>query len=223
MTDTKLSAIHRVFSQCFHDTGIFKRDNNQNDFFEITNIKKDNKQWLVIAAGISPQDASNFFAGSKTREENALYPITIRKSCKLSLLFVVRPADNQNSPHSPSLMTLPFSKRNSIPEIEVRKAYIRINDLPDNDKNLSNIRWECEIRESLEEPMESWLREWKNDLGYNPAHPPSHLHLNSDYTNQDQSSNTRKGDLTDNLRLAIGEPNPLALILSLASWIRTIH
>jgi hypothetical protein len=223
MTDMKLSAIHRVFSQCFHDAGIFKRDNNQNEFFEITNIKKDKKQWLVIAAGISPRDASSFFTGNKTRKEKATSPITIIRSCKLSILFVVRPAANHNSHHSPSLMTLPFSKRNSIPEIEVREAYIRINDLPDNDKNISNIRWEYEIRKSREEPMEDWLREWKKDFGYNPAHPPSHLHLNSDQTNQDESSHIRKGDLVDNLRLAIGEPNPLAFILSLASWIRTIH
>ena len=104
--------------------------------------------------------------------------------------------------------------------MEIRIAYIRIYDIPENDNRLLNLRWEWDVQPAVQDPFEKWLKCWKSDCGFNPAHPPSHLHLNSEVFSSGGNKAIRPGDLERELRLAIGRPNPLAFLLSIGAWFR---
>ena len=94
-------------------------------------------------------------------------------------------------------------------------------DLSDGKFGLFNLRWEVDTREAGKPPREHWLRDWKRTLRHNPAHPSSHLHFN---TQPKASPVERSRGLEEpgenDLRLAIGDPNPLAFLLSVAAWVR---
>jgi hypothetical protein len=215
-----LVTIQRTFEQCFKDIAVFERYDMDGQFFEVNDVQKDNGRWLVIAAGLSEAEAKDFFAGNPARAQKSLVPLRYRSRCKISLLFVLRPFEENPKYPNQTILVSPFAPTKRIPWIEIRQAYMRILDIPDNDIQLSSVRWEWDAVPAVRDPDEKWLRSWKYDCGFNPAHPPSHLHLNSRALVP--GSITRPGDLKNELRIAIGRPNPLAFILSIAAWFRGV-
>lgn len=220
MSAHDLQTIQNTFTKCLKDSAVFRRPDSHGNYFEVNNLRKDNKDWLVVAAGIDESEAGDLFQGISKRAEKAVAPLRFGNSCEISILFVARPFSGEIVPNSKSF---PFAVQQGIPWIELREAYIRVWDLPDgNPQKLSNIRWEWDLSGRSDDPYEDWLREWKEEIGFNPSHSPSHLHFNTDRNTQENTSSVRSGDRLDDLRLAVGKPNPLALILSLAVWLRSL-
>ena len=218
MSAYNLVNIQKTFQQCFKDVAVFERSDTDGRFIEVDDIHKENKHWVVIAAGLSQSEAEEFFAGNRTKAERSLIPLRYKSTCRISLLFVLRPFEQDPMYVNQTILVSPFAITRGIPWIELRHAYVRILEIPENDANLSSLRWEWDPVPSIRDPDEKWLRPWKHDCGFNPAHPPSHLHVNS--IPLAQASLMRPGDSPNELRMAIGRPNPLALILSIAAWFR---
>lgn len=213
-----LVTIQRTFQQCFKDIAVFERSDTDGQFIEVDDIHKENRHWVVLAAGLDQTEAGNFFAGNRTKAERSLIPLRYKLTCKISLLFVLRPFEQDPMFTNQTILVSPFALTKGIPWIEIRQAYVRILDIPENDMKLSNLRWEWDPVPATSDPDEKWLRSWKYECGFNPAHPPSHLHLNSKPLAV--GSMMRPGDSPNELRMAIGRPNPLALIFSIAVWLR---
>lgn len=222
MSSHQFKRIQSIFSKCLRDTELFDRGDRDSDLFESDTIKKDNAYWLSIAAGITKPTARDIFPSNPKRAEKAIIPIRFKQTCEISLFFVVRPFEGNLSNITPLSLITPFAFESGIPWLEIRNASIRVSNLPQNNKKIDNIRWEWDAEMAKNKPHEPWLRVWHAECGFNPAHPPSHLHLNSNVSSFDDSTTIRNGDLADDFRLSIGNPNPLALILSLASWLRTM-
>jgi len=212
--------IQNLFLKCLKEANIFDRPDSDGRLFEADDITKDNKRWLAIAAGVNKKEAGDLFFGNKSRAVKAEQPIRFHRTGEISLLFIVRPFDDDISKIHPLTLIMLFTK--TIPWLEIRQAYIRASNLPENDKYIFNFRWEWDYDYARENPQEGWLKNWFNELGFNPAHPPSHLHINSNISIQNNPSSIRDGDLADDLRLATGNPNPLAFIISLSSWLKTL-
>jgi hypothetical protein len=117
-----------------------------------------------------------------------------------------------------------YAPDEKIPFVEIMKGRINLDfDLPENKLGLFNLRWEVDPRESRKEPLDTWLKEskWWRTLGFNPAHPLSHLHFNSEPKGSPGDRSWGWDEPAENdLRLAIGDPNPLAFLLSVAVWVR---
>lgn len=222
MTAHDLSIIQRAFQECLRDIAVLERFDHDGHFFEVNDVQKENRRWLVIAAGVDQADAEELFAGNPKRAEKSLTPLRYRSTCRISLLFVLRSFDKEPMYSNQTLLVSPFAPTRGSPWVEIRKGYIRVFDIPENKNRLLNLRWEWEVVEALQNPLEKWLCSWTGDCGFNPGHPPSHLHLNSEVFERDGDVIRRPGDLVDELRLAVGRPNPLAFLLSLAVWLRKL-
>ncbi len=219
MSDYILVSIKNIFSKCLEDCAVFHRPDSDGKLFESEVIHKENKTWLVIAAGLCESEANKWFSGHKKRAENSIFPILFKQRCEISMLFVVRAYDGNSIYSNPMRLIVPFAIQQQIPYLEMSQAYVRIWGVPDNYHNLMNLRWEWDTRPTKNYPYEKWLRNWTYDIGFNPAHPPSHLHIN---TERLDPSKLRTGDLCEDLRLAIGNLNPLSFLFSLAVWLRTL-
>ncbi|MDM8522858.1 hypothetical protein QUF80_05740 [Desulfococcaceae bacterium HSG8] len=222
MSINDLSLIQDIFCECIRDIAVLERFESDGRFFESDSIRKEKTDWIVIAAGLDESEAKQFFPGNSKRAERSAAPLRY-KSCKISMLFVVKPFDgDMNSISMSSLLITPFAPNKNIPLIRIRNAFLNVYDIPDNKNKLRNFRWEWDTNHSFEEPYEKWLRSWKNEIGFNPAHPPSHFHINSESYKENIEYIKRAGDSIDDLRISVGNPNPLSLILSVAVWLRTL-
>ncbi len=222
MDTHNLTIIQETFQQCFRDIAVFERFGADGQFFEVNDFKKGNKRWLVIAAGIEDAEANEFFQGNPKRAKKSLLPLKFRDRCRISLLFLIRSFDEDPKYVNQTLLISPFAANRRIPYVEIRTAYIRIYDIPKNDNRLLNLRWEWDTKSAVQDPLEKWLICWKAECGFNPAHPPSHLHVNSEECNSDGNKAIRPGDLEKEFRLALGRPNPLAFLLSIGAWFRRL-
>lgn len=222
MDAQSLQTVQNTFEKCFRDSAIFIRSGFSGRYFEADEVRWDNKSWIVIAAGLDEGQAGKVFRGNQNRAEKSLAPLYFRGACEMSLLFVARPFHGDPAEISPLSLVTPFAPQQGIRWLELREAYIRLWGIPTNTQGLSNIRWEWDLDSVRDTPRERWLRDWTTDLGFNPAHSPSHLHLNSTRIETGQGSHFRFDDSPHELRLAIGRPNPLALILSIAVWLRSL-
>lgn len=218
----KLTEIQKTFQQCLRDIAVFERFNSDGQFFESNDFQKKNKRWLVVAAGLEESEADELFSGNPKRAQKSLAPLRYRNACKISLLFIIRPYEEDLRDLKQTLFVSPFAANRGIPYVEILLGYIRIFDIPENNCRLSNLRWEWDAQSSLKEPIERWINCWKSECGFNPAHPPSHLHLNSEVFVSGRGKTIRASDLEGELRLAIGRPNPLAFLLSFAAWVRRL-
>ncbi len=95
-------------------------------------------------------------------------------------------------------------------------------DIRDEKSKIHSLRWELDNVQALQDPRESWLTEWRRYLGFNPAHPASHLHINAIPFVPNTESNERIEHSPQEIRLGIGVPNPLGLVLSIAAWLRAL-
>lgn len=219
MGSHELITLQAIFTQCFKDIAVFERFSSDGHYFESNDLIKEAKRWLVIAAGINEDDAKKYFNSHPNRFRKAIIPLSYKSLAKISLLFVIKPLSINSKHASSEELVAPFAPNRGIDLIEIRQGFIKVNDIPDNSQNLKSIRIDWELLPSLQEPFEKWLCSWKRECGFNPAHPPSHLHLNP----KSSLGGNRPGDLVDDLRLYLGKPNPLALILSIANWLRKLR
>jgi len=129
---------------------------------------------------------------------------------------VLRPVPFPVPQHDPISQIAHFAPSEEVPLVEIREGFFRIRDLAENKNTVNSLRWELDAVQSRRDPIEPWLRRWALILGYNPAHPPSHLHINS----YDEAEVSMPVDSSSDLRLCVGVVNPLALVLSIGAWLR---
>lgn len=183
-------------------------------------VKKDNSTWVVLAAGIDAHTASEFFPVSGNRGKFATLPVHVAGGGEISLLLVMRFFDPAKEPIRCDHHVTVYAPGSDIPFIAIRQAHIRATHLPDNEIGLNSIRWELQPSHAVQDPLEKWLANLHKVIGYNPAHAPSHLHFNSKPKALGRVGEA-EGSQRD-LRLAMGSPNPLAMIASLAVWLQQL-
>ncbi len=216
----ELATVNGVFEVCMRDAQVFDRDVPGGSLFETETLRKERRKWLVVAAGIADNDAARVFSGSSARAERATIPLNVLGGGQASLLFVLRPLGLPVEKRSTLARLAHFAPGDDVPLVEMREAYLRLSDLPGSDNGLNHLRWELDLVAAHDEPLEEWAQPWKSRIHSNPAHPPSHLHVNSPTTDARRAERGRMDDSRSELRLAVGIPNPLAMLLSLAAWIR---
>jgi hypothetical protein len=218
----QLEEISRLFVASFHDAAVFERSTG-GTVVETDVIKKENKNWVVIAAGVGFDDAHAYFRSNPKRAERAQEPVTILPHGRLSLLIVVRAV----KPPFESIQELEnvavFAPGSGVPLVQVRDgSFMRCWDIRDPDARVRTLRWEMDIPNARSDPYEAWLNQWKLHLDFNPAHSASHLHINADAIDPNAPIDDRIEHSSRELRLGVGVPNPLGLVLSLATWLRSI-
>lgn len=215
-----LNDLSRVLAACMRDAQIFERDVPSGGLFEVDSLKKERTNWLAVAAGITEEESTAVFPANSARAERATIPLNILGGGQAAFFFVLRPLGFPLEESSTFARVAHFAPRDGIPLVEIREAYFRLSNLPGDDNRLNHLRWEFDIRTAREDPKEEWLRPWMGRIQYNPAHPPSHIHFNAPPVDAESIGRNRSDHSPSELRLAVGIPNPLAMILSLAVWIR---
>lgn len=202
------------------DAGVFERDSASGTFFEVEKIRKGNRDWLAVAAGVSESRAKKIFPNNSGRQGRAELPVNIMGGGQLSFAFILRSIGTTEMNESTAEFVTTFAPKRGIPLIQLQDSFFGLSNLPDNDSRLAHLRWELDSTNAFKHPHESWLHPWKDALIFNPAHPPSHLHINQTPLDEFESSRDSSTHSSAELRLAVGVPNPLALILSVAAWKR---
>ena len=215
-----LDDLSRVLIACMRDAQIFERDVPSGGLFEADSLKKENKKWLAVAAGITQEESSAVFPANPARAERATIPLNILGGGQASFFFLLRPLGFPVEDSSTFARTAHFAPRDGIPLVEIREAYFRLSNLPGDDNRLNHLRWELDFKTAYEDPLEEWLRSWMSRIQYNPAHPPSHIHFNAPPVDAESVGRDLSNHSRSELRLAVGIPNPLAMILSFAAWVR---
>ncbi len=216
----QLDDVTKVFAACMKDASIFDRDDPSGNLFEVERIKKERADWLAIAAGVPESEADNLFPSNSSRADRATIPLRVLGGGQASFFFVLRPLGRLPEDPASFERIAYFSPSDDIPFVEIREAYFRLSNMPGCDNGLNHLRWELDPVTGHQDPMEDWLRLWKRRLGCNPGHPPSHLHFNAPPLDAQSLGGGRSDPSTPELRLAVGMPNPLAMILSIAVWVR---
>ena len=212
--------IKKQFDACFDDAGVFERDSSSGTLFEVEKIRKGNQDWLVVAAGVNEALAKKCFPGNPARQQRAELPVNIMGGGQLSFAFILRSIGAGEINESNLEFVTTFAPKRGLPLIHLRDSFFRLSNLPENDSKLSHLRWELDSINAFQQPHELWLHPWKDALAFNPAHPPSHLHINQTPLDDYEFSRDLSTHSPSELRLAVGVPNPLALILSVAAWKR---
>jgi hypothetical protein len=202
------------------DALIFDRDVASGSLFEVDCLKKENKSWLALAAGITPAESEEIFPTNRSRAERATIPLIVLGGGQGSFLFVLRPLALPIAGFPAFSRAAQFAPGEGIPLVEIRDAYFRVSNLPGEDSGLNHLRWELDLGTAYQNPLEDWLLPWTRRLQYNPGHAPSHLHFNAPPLDAEAVGRDRREFVSAELRLAIGIPNPLALVLSIAAWLR---
>jgi hypothetical protein len=215
-----LDDLGRVLESCLSDALVFERDASGGALFEVDSLKKEQKEWLVVAAGVSRDESSVAFPRNPARAERATIPLNVLGGGRASFFFVLRPLQYPIENAATFSRAAHFAPRDGIPLVEIREAYFCLWDLPGDESQLKRLRWELDLTAANQNPIETWLQPWKDRIQYNPGHPPSHLHFNPQPPDIDAAWRDRDEQSQTDLRLAVGLPNPLALILSLATWLR---
>jgi hypothetical protein len=222
-TDYRLDKMVRIFERCLYEAGVFKRDVPNKSLIEWTERKEgDDPRWGILAAGISDEAAERYFKPGSERAGHATIPLHVSGGGRAEILLQMRPIEWPPSCPESTKFVAHYAPGENIPLVEIMKGRISLDfDLPDGRFGLFNLRWEVDSREAGKRPREPWLRDWWQTLGHNPAHPSSHLHFNS---RPKASAVERSRGLEEpgenDLRLAIGDSNPLAFLLSVAAWVR---
>jgi len=212
-----------ILERCLNKAEVFTRDVPNKSLVE-TDFKKerDGSHWAIIAVGISDDAAAGFFKPGSDRAAHARVPLQVSGGGQASLLLQMRPIEWPNPQPEPTRFVAHYAPGEKIPFVEILKGQINI-DLPDNQLGMFNLRWEVDPAGSGGQPREDWLKDWWRTLGFNPAHPPSHLHFNSQPKRAPADrSQVWEEPAENDLRLATGNPNPLAFLLSATGWLRRI-
>ena len=118
----------------------------------------------------------------------------------------------------PQIFLTRLSLLSEIQWIELEKSYIRINNISENQNRMQSIRFDWSTDYRHQNTQEDWLKEWQDLVGFNPAHPPCHVHINPNHA--EPGERMSEGD--QELRLCAGNSSILAVMLSLFSWLKAI-
>jgi hypothetical protein len=218
----QLDQIADLFDKCFHDATVFERSTG-GAVVETDVIRLEKKKWVVVAAGIEAEEAYRYFPDNSKRAERAVEPVEILPRGRLSLLIVVRSVRSSVENVAELDNVTAFALGYDIPLVQVRDgSFIRCWDIQDPDSRLHLLRWELDIQSARSDPHEEWLNNWKQHLNFNPAHSASHLHINAPAIVPNEPVAERIEHPPHELRLGVGVPNPLGLILSVATWLRSM-
>lgn len=213
-----LPRIADLLQSCFREARVFTPQAAGAGLIETNVCRLDGAEWLVAGAGLGESAADDYFRGHPTKRSRALHPLRANDNGQLAFLFVIRPFDLRLATELP-LGVAAFAPGNQMPYIEYRNgSFFRASNLDGGSVGVQHLRWELDTRNAGARPREEWLRKWAPILGCNPAHPTSHLHVNSPPLGDD--GDDRVDSSGDDLRLAVAPPNPLALVLSFAAWLR---
>jgi hypothetical protein len=221
-SDYRLNKMVEIFGRCLAEAEIFHRDVPSKTLFDwIVREEKGGLRWAILAAGISEETAESHFKRGSQRASDATIPLQVAGGGRAEILLQMRPIEWPNS-HPKGASFLAYYVPDEIPLVEIAKGRISLDfDVPASRVGLFNLRWEVDPREAGKPPREEWLRGWWQALGSNPAHPASHLHFNSQPKAPAGERSWGWDEPAENdLRLAIGDPNPLAFVLSVATWVR---
>jgi hypothetical protein len=217
-----LDQIAALFERCFHDAAVFERSAG-GTVVETDVIRIEKKRWVVIAAGIGAAESQRYFHDHPKRAERAQEPVRVLPEGHLSLLVVVRSVAPpfENLAELENVTT--FAPGDGVPLVQVRDgSFLRCWDVPDSDSRVRTLRWELDIQNARSDPHERWLNRWKRHLNFNPAHAASHLHVNAPPLVPNLPIDERIEHSPQELRLGVGVPNPLGLVLSVAAWLRSM-
>ncbi len=223
MSPYHLERMNEIFEQCLTEAVIFTRAVPDGSLAEIELSRdRDGSLWSTIAAGISEESAERYFKRGSRQARDATIPLQAIGGGQAQIFLKMRPVPWPNS-HPKGARFLASYAPGEIPLVEIAKGRISLDfDVPDSRLGLFNLRWEVDPAGAGRPPREDWLRGWWEILGnINPAHPSSHPHFNSQPRAPAGERSWGWDEPAENdLRLAIGDPNPLALLLSVATWIR---
>ena len=222
-SDYQLNKVVEILGRCLHDAVVFSRDTPNNSLVESAAFEeKDKSRWAIVAAGLSSEDANRHFSKSRNQADNARIPLQIAGGGQGSVLLQMRPTERPSALADPARVIAPYAPGDGIPVVEIRHGRIDFTfDPHSSGLGVFNLRWEIDPRGASKPPLESWLKDWQKSIGYNPSHPISHLHFNSEPKQWGAARSDDDGNDPENdLRLAIGNANPVALILSYATWVR---
>jgi hypothetical protein len=223
-SDYRLNKMVEIFGRCLAEAEIFRRDVPSKALFDwVEKEEGDGSRWALIAAGISEGMAEAHFKRGSQRARGATIPLRVVGGGQAEILLQMSPIEWPSSHPKTAAFLAHYAPREKIPFIEIAKGRISLDfDVPDSRLGLFNVRWEVDPSGAGRPPREDWLRDWWNILGSNnPAHPSSHLHFNSQPRAPAGERSWGWHEPAENdLRLAIGDPNPLAFLLSVATWIR---
>jgi len=223
MNRLAFEAAARLVQDAFRDSGIFLRGGTR-EFLEQGEFYEGGRPYLVLAAGLGPQDSDVYFSQEqKRREALRVYPLRLRgDNASAQVLLCFRPVGAEE-PLGPSEIRTPFAPgTNHLGYAAIKAAYLRFFGLPDNQLHLRSLRLEYDPQRTGADPKERWLLNWATIVKDNPAHPAVHLHINSVGATPRDSTQSRPVDGDDNLRFGVGFPNPLVAVLSLACWYRRV-
>jgi hypothetical protein len=219
--DYRLNKMVEILDRCLRRAAVFSRGVPNRSLIDwIVREEKGGPPWAVVAAGIPDDTARRYFKPDSERGEHAMIPLGVSGGGQATILLQMRPVAWPSSQSRPTGFLAHYASAEDLPFVEILKGQINL-DLPKNDLGLFNLRWEVDPGQSGRPPLEDWLHDWWRTLGHNPAHPSSHLHFNSQpkASAVERSRGSEETGETD-LRLAIGDCNPLAFLLSVAAWVR---
>lgn len=217
----QLEQIAAIFEECFRDAAVFERSVG-GAVVETDVLRKEGKKWAVVAAGVDFDEAYTFFPDHPKRAERAGEPVRILPSGQLSMLIVARPITTDELTQDAENVAT-FAPARGIPFVRIRDgSFLRCWDITDPDRRVRSLRWELDSQYARSDPSEEWLGEWKRYVGFNPAHSASHLHINAPAFVPNAPIDDRIEHSLGELRLGVGTPNPLGLVLSLAAWLRSL-
>jgi len=203
-------------AECFDEAEVFESTHEAGHFFESEVVNG----WLCVAAGIEGQRAQRYFAKNGAKQSRAETKIHVEGGGLLSFALKLRKFDPANMDYDIGNRITSFAPHRKVPSIELDDGFFRIQDLTPGDDHISHLRWDFDAGNAYQQPQEAWLRHWKDIVGFNPAHPVSHLHLNQTPLDHYQSNRDAQTHPSNDFRLATGVPNPLAWLMSIAAWLR---
>ncbi len=169
----------------------------------------------MIAAGVTDAESAEFFSDPSKRDRSTT-PMHVVPAGTASILLIVRPLAKDAS-GAPNACVTEFSTDVGAVEL-YQGCYVRLDAL--QHPTVQQIRWEFDPIAGHKPPQDAWLRPWAKLVECNPAHAPSHWHINSPATDGSRQRHRRQPIPLPELRLATGLPNPLLLLLSLSNWLR---
>jgi hypothetical protein len=212
--DARFERIQSHIEGCLRQAGVFGRSVDGAQLLENEMIEKAGRKWILLAAGISDGEAHALIS-AEHKQERAAVPIEISPDGTLSILLILRPLE-ADSRAAHGAYTTDFSS--DVGQVELYQGcYVRVDGL--SSPAIQQIRWELDPVAGHKPPIEEWLRPWAQIIGCNPGHPPSHWHVNSPPIELPGRRQRQRLANPPELRLAVGLPNPLLLILSLANWL----
>lgn len=208
--------VRNALRQCLAEAEVFTPTNEAGHFFESDIVNG----WLCVAAGIDGQRIQRYFPKNNAKQCRSETGIQIEGGGKLSFALKVRQFDPVDFNDQIGNRIASFAPGRDVPYIELNDGFIHLQDMSRGDENVGHLRWDFDASNAYQQPQEAWLSSWMTIIGFNPAHPVSHLHINQTPLDHYHSSRDAQTHSPDELRLAIGVPNPLAMFMSIAAWLR---